>query len=509
MAEAPPNAAPAVAVAVRRMFIPHHPVPISAVRYFRVACMASSGAAAVIKKVRRFMANWTRLPDDTVNVRVSNKMKSIKLLSAILLGAVLLCAEPPASTNAKKSSSPGFDIGAMDRSVDPCTDFYTYACGTWMKNNPIPADKAIWGRFDELRERNLTELRNILEQSPAGTQIGDAYAACMDEKGIESKGIAPIQPSLDRIAALKDKQAVMAEIAHLHSQGYRMLFGFGSTQDFKDSSQVIAEVDQGGMGMPDRDYYLKDDARSVGLRKQYQEHVARMFGLLGDRTEVAAAKAKVVMEIETESRFTLIYGNRTKESTMFRAELDRLESRYADRLEIRHVLSAEPRHTPELSGRIDTERLTRWLTGDLHPDSVDEWFLCGPAAMSTGARETLIQGGVDPERIHLELFTGFDRGDSPARDHQSATVTVQLSGKRQAFGLAGGDTILESALQAGIGAPYSCMGGACGTCRAKLLGGTVEMDQNFTLGRTDLDAGYILTCQSHPTSPTVSVDYDA
>lgn len=215
-----------------------------------------------------------------------------------------------------------------------------------------------------------------------------------------------------------------------------------------------------------------------------------------------------VMELETESRFTLIYGNRTKESTMFRAELDRLESRYADRLEIRHVLSAEPRHTPELSGRIDAERVIGWLAGDLRPDSVDEWFLCGPAAMSTGARETLIEGGVEPERIHLELFTGFDRGDAPVRDHQSATVTVRLSGKKQTFGLAAGDTILESALQAGIGAPYSCMGGACGTCRAKLLGGTVEMDQNFALGRNDLDAGYILTCQSHPTSPTVSVDYD-
>ena len=216
-----------------------------------------------------------------------------------------------------------------------------------------------------------------------------------------------------------------------------------------------------------------------------------------------------VMELETESRFTLIYGNRTTESTMFRAELDRLESRYADRLEIRHVLSSEPLHIPELSGRIDAERLTRWLTTDLHPETVDEWFLCGPAAMSTGARETLIERGVDPEQIHLELFTGFDRADAPARDYQAATVTFRLSGKQQTVDVDGGDTILEGALQTGSSAPYSCMGGACGTCRAKLLTGTVEMDQNFALGRSDLDAGYILTCQSHPTSPTVSVDYDA
>lgn len=216
-----------------------------------------------------------------------------------------------------------------------------------------------------------------------------------------------------------------------------------------------------------------------------------------------------VMELETESRFTLIYGNRTRESTMFHAELDRLESRYADRLEIRHVLSSDPRHIPELSGRIDADRLTGWLTTDLRPDTVDEWFLCGPAAMSTGARETLMGRGVDPERIHLELFTGFGRTDAPARDYQAATVTFQLSGKTLAFGLQAGETILEGALQTGSSAPYSCMGGACGTCRAKLLDGTVEMDQNFALGRDDLEAGYILTCQSHPTSAAVSVDYDA
>ncbi len=215
------------------------------------------------------------------------------------------------------------------------------------------------------------------------------------------------------------------------------------------------------------------------------------------------------LEIETESRFTLIYGNRTKESTMFRAELDRLESRYADRLEILHVLSSEPLHTPELRGRIDREKLNGWLTSSLQPDSVDEWFICGPMEMTTAVREMLIEHCVDSERIHLELFHGFDTPPTTEHSYEAATVTFTLSGQQDTFDLVPGDSILEGALQRRSDAPYACMGGACGTCRAKLIEGDVQMDHNFALGQAELEAGYILTCQSHPTSPFVAVDYDA
>jgi ring-1,2-phenylacetyl-CoA epoxidase subunit PaaE len=215
------------------------------------------------------------------------------------------------------------------------------------------------------------------------------------------------------------------------------------------------------------------------------------------------------LEIETESRFTLIYGNRTRESTMFRDELDRLESRYADRLEILHVLSGEPLHTPELRGRIDSAKLNSWLTNRLRSDSVDEWFVCGPLEMTTAVRDTLIEHLVDPERIHLELFYGYDTSPASERAYGAAAVTFTLSGQQWSYDLTPGDSILEGALQVRDDAPYACMGGACGTCRARLLEGTVEMDHNFALGKAELDAGYILTCQSHPTSPFVAVDYDA
>jgi ring-1,2-phenylacetyl-CoA epoxidase subunit PaaE len=215
------------------------------------------------------------------------------------------------------------------------------------------------------------------------------------------------------------------------------------------------------------------------------------------------------LEIETESRFTLLYGNRTRESTMFRAELDELESRYADRLEILHFLSREPLHTPRLTGRIDREKLEHLLTTSLTPDTVDEWFLCGPIELTAAARDTLIEHGVDSDHIHLELFFGYEDEAEETRDYIAATVTFTLSGREERADLTPGDTILETALQVRPDAPYACMGGACGTCRAKLLDGTVDMDHNFALSTSDTDSGWILTCQSHPTSELVTVDYDA
>ncbi|WP_410574723.1 fatty acid desaturase [Amycolatopsis sp. cmx-4-61] len=216
---------------------------------------------------------------------------------------------------------------------------------------------------------------------------------------------------------------------------------------------------------------------------------------------------QTTLAVETDSRFTLIYGNRNAESTMFRAQLDHLEARYADRLRIVHVRSQDPRHPVALRGRVDRTKLARWLAADTAPDTVDEWFLCGPIEMVTDLRDVLVEHGVDADRIHVELFNGHQRR-SAAGAFAPATVTVRLSGRRQAVSLAAGDTVLESALKAGLDAPYACLGGACGTCKAQILSGSVAMEQNFALSETDLRSGYVLTCQSHPTTPSVSIDYD-
>jgi putative endopeptidase len=221
----------------------------------------------------------------------------------LLLVSAAASAQPP-----KTPIVPSFDVKALDKKADPCVDFYQYSCGTWLAQNPIPADQSSWGRFSELNERNRQILYNILEAASSNDprrdqvtrEIGDFFAACMDTADIDKRGVAPIKPEIDRIAALKTKQEIPAEIVRLHRLGVGAFFGFDSTQDAKDSEQVIGEVDQGGLGLPDRDYYVKDDAKSVELRAQYLAHVQKMLELLGDTAEKAKSEAAAIMKIETE-----------------------------------------------------------------------------------------------------------------------------------------------------------------------------------------------------------------
>ena len=228
-------------------------------------------------------------------------------LALVQMGNAQTTSTSTGKTNgAEMKQIPSFDASALDKTADPCVDFYQYSCGGWMKNNPIPPDQAAWGRFNELAERNRAELHGILEQAAKAQKrdaneqkIGDYYAACMDEAAINRKGIAVLKPEFDRINSIKGKSELPSAIASLHRRGIDVFFGFGSGPDFKNAKEVIAQADQGGLSLPDRDYYLKTDAKSVELRQQYVQHVTNMFKLMGDSPEKAAQEATAVMNIET------------------------------------------------------------------------------------------------------------------------------------------------------------------------------------------------------------------
>jgi putative endopeptidase len=244
------------------------------------------------------------------------------LLSIFAIGAAAQTADAPNSaasyalapagcagfSGAADQVGHGFDLANLDRSISPCDDFFHFAAGGWIKNNPIPPAYSRWGTFNKLTDHNQDVLKTILEEGSADKaakpgsnwqKIGDYYASCMDTAAIDAAGIKPLEPEFERIAAIKTATDLQAEFARLEHEGVDAVFGFGSTPDFKDSTQNIAALVQGGLGLPDREYYLRDEEKDKQLRDAYLQHITNMFKLLGDNEAIATAEAKTVIAIET------------------------------------------------------------------------------------------------------------------------------------------------------------------------------------------------------------------
>ncbi len=296
-------------------------------------------------------------------------MPTSKIVLCIVLFFPLLLAGQ--NTPAKLDH---FDPNLEDKSINPCDDFYQYSCSNWIAANPIPADQVYWSTGSGLELWNDDILRATMEasskndpkRSAVQQKIGDYWSACMDEDGIEAAGLKPLQPELERIAALKSKQEITLEIARMHqlfpgaweqsdNQTNSPLFGFTGAQDYDDATKVVAQIDQGGLSLPNRDYYINTDEKSAETLKKYHAHIEKMFVLTGESESQAAANAGVVIEIETE---------------MAKAQMDNIKRRDPKNINNRMTLA----QVRELAPSIDW---TAYLKA-VHAPASDHYIVTSP-----------------------------------------------------------------------------------------------------------------------------------
>jgi putative endopeptidase len=300
---------------------------------------------------------------------VPHELRKSQLSARWLAGAALLLAASlthgdeatrPAPLPALPYS-PSLDVGAMDRTADPCADLYAFSCGGWQRQNPIPADQASWSVYGKLGLENQLYLWGLLEaagrdageRAPNRQKLGDYFAACMDTEAIERAGAAPIAADLARIDALRSKRELAALLGELHARtlGERILFGVFVQQDAKDATRQIAALDAGGLGLPDRDFYVLGDAKSIATRARYREHVARLLALGGSEPGAAAAGAETVLRFETAlARATLTRAEQRDPRAVYHRETLRSLRALAPHVEWRAYFRAlEMRATPWLN----------------------------------------------------------------------------------------------------------------------------------------------------------------
>ncbi len=235
-------------------------------------------------------------------------MKTTHIFKRSIMASLVGIACMATGAGAQTASSNQLVLESMtiDKKADPCTDFFQYSNGEWLKANPIPADRARYSAYDEVTERNLAALKQIAEaaakgegKSKAAQLVGAFYASGMNEEQIEKEGVKPLESQFAKINAIKDGQQLLTVIAGLHKQGVMPLFGFSVDQDAKNTTRYIPQITQGGLGLPDRDYYLKTDAKTKDIREKYLAHVTQIFTLLGDAPDLAKKNAAIVMSMET------------------------------------------------------------------------------------------------------------------------------------------------------------------------------------------------------------------
>ncbi|MGN7200849.1 1,2-phenylacetyl-CoA epoxidase subunit PaaE [Arthrobacter sp. SAFR-044] len=364
----------------------------------------------------------------------------------------------------------------------------------------VPAELA--GKFDYLPGQYVALRTTLPDESGEPKEIRRSYSICAEPRSF-ADGTSEI-----RVAIKKDLGGLFSTWANAELKA-------GDTLDVM--SPMGAFVSKHG-----RDGVAVD--QNVMNSMNHPEDLA---GEAGNFVAIAAgsgitpviAIARTLLAANPDTRFDLIYANKAAMDVMFLEELADLKDKYPQRLAIHHVLSREQRIAPLLSGRIDSEKLQQLLGTALHADDVDEWFLCGPFELVQLCRDTLAERGVKPENVRFELFTSGkpDRPEGHAgrpvvvdESKETYKITFKLDGLQGevASPTHARESILNAALRVRPDVPFACAGGVCGTCRAKVVTGSVTMDENYALEQDELDKGYVLTCQSHPTSKEVTVDFD-